>query len=853
VAGPQLDRPQLDGPQLDGTELDRSQLDRAQLDHTGMSPRPSPLRSPTARVYVLSFVTAATALGLSAVAAGDHLATDAFHLSPWVIAALFMAAEAFPVHVEHRREAISFSLSAIPLAIGFFTVDPISLIVASVLGSTVAVVAWRRQAGCKLALNLAQFWLSTAVAVLLFAALGGTGRPTPGTWVAVFVATVAADAVQALVVTSAISVFQRRWEIEIWQLVAFLATVVNTAVGLAAVILLVVEPAAVALLGVVVVTLVVAYRALNALRDRHHDLERLYDFTSRMGVAVLGGHVVPTLLEQSRELMHAERSWLYTPDADGRLSRVEMDGDEATVTIVDRLTEDDRLHQVALRAGRPVLVDGMVAATLLGSSGIVGVLVVADRSGEVRPFGPDDLKLFATVANHASVSLENHRLVDWLRDQAAINEHQALHDALTGLPNRTYFGQRLAGALTGGQPVAVLLLDLDRFKDVNDALGHHHGDELLQEVAARLQVALRVGDLVARLGGDEFAVLLPGVDTPAAAAARARSLVSVLERPVAIADVSVTVGASVGVVVAPRDGTDAATLLQRADVALYEAKADQSGVELYDPARDDHTSGRLTMLGDLRTALETGALEVHFQPQVDLVTGAVVGAEALVRWRHPTRGWIPPEEFVGLAEHAGLIRPLTQFVLERALCHVAAWRASGLDLRVSVNLSFRTLLQAALADDIAALLEAIGVPAEALCVELTETSIMADRRRTIATLERLRELGVAIAIDDFGTGFSSLTHLKGLPIDEIKVDKSFVIPMLDDPGDEAIVRSVIDMARNLRIRVVAEGVETEPVATALEQAGCHLGQGYLYSRPQPAVAFGTWLREHSSRRMRVVA
>jgi diguanylate cyclase (GGDEF)-like protein len=831
-------------------------VDRSHLDVAGV------MRSPVARVWVLTAAAGAVALALTLRFITGLTGASAFELSPWLLLVAFAMAEAYPIHVEHRREAISFSLSAIPLAIGLFTVDPMPLLAAAVLGSTIALAVTRHQAPFKIFLNTSQLWLSTVVALVVFHVLGGASEPGLATWPAAFAATVVADAVQAAVVTTAISLYQGRWEVESWQAAAFVATAVNTAVGVAAVVLLGVEPFGVVLLGVVVVVLLFSYRALNALRDRHGDLERLFDFTGAMGVAGLGDRVVATVLEKVGELMHSERAWLYLGDADGDVRRVELVDGELRTTDVERVGADARLHAVALRAGEAVLLPGAdvaagvdtldrlgvseaMATPLLGSSSVVGVLVVAERSGEVRPFAAHDLRLFGTVANHAGVSLENHRLFDGLRDQAALNAHQALHDALTGLPNRAMFTERLAETLDRDIPVAVLLLDLDRFKEVNDALGHHHGDELLQDVAGRLGSALRGGDLVARLGGDEFAVLLPGVAAVDAAVDRARALVAVLERPFAVADVSVSVEASVGVVVAPRHGTDASTLMQRADVALYDAKAYQSGVESYDASRDSHTAGRLALVAELQAAIAAGDLDVHFQPQLRLATGAVEGVEALVRWTHPVRGPIPPDEFVPVAEQTGLIRPLTLHVLERALSHVANWRTEGHALRVSVNLSARSLLQETLADDVAELLARTGVPADALCLEITETSLMAHPGRTLATLERLRAVGVSLAIDDFGTGYSSLAHLKRLPVQEIKVDKSFVCSMLDDASDEAIVRSVIELARNLGIRVVAEGVEDQTVAAALARAGCHLGQGYLFSKPVPAVRFGGWLRSRS--------
>jgi diguanylate cyclase (GGDEF)-like protein len=523
------------------------------------------------------------------------------------------------------------------------------------------------------------------------------------------------------------------------------------------------------------------------------------------------------------------------------------------------------LHEAAHAAGRPTLlatvlgaddaparpeltelgVREVLAAPLVGSSGKLGTLVVGDRSGEVRRFSSGDLHLFATLANHAGVSLENSRLVDRLREKAAESEHQSLHDALTGLPNRTLFGQRLEESIRGSSSVAVLLLDLDRFKEVNDTLGHHNGDLLLQQVGGRLRTGLRHGDVIARLGGDEFAILLPDVEGKEAALHVANGIVNLFERPFPIGDVSVDVGVSIGIAVAPFHGQEPGTLVQRADVAMYVAKGDQSGVELYSPDRDGYSAERLALVGELRHGINNDELEVHFQPQVDLRTGTAYGAEALVRWRHPTRGLVPPDEFISIAENTGLIRPLTQLVLERSLQCCRSWRERGRPLRVSVNLSVRSLLQPNLVDDIAALLNRYGVPAGDLCLEVTESSMMVDPRRTIATLDRLRALGLTIGIDDFGTGHSALAYLLRLPVGEIKVDKSFVMAMATDRSAEAIVRTIVDLARNLDLPVVAEGVETDEVRDRLVAMGCGAAQGYLFSRPLRQEHFLRWLEEQA--------
>jgi diguanylate cyclase (GGDEF)-like protein len=385
------------------------------------------------------------------------------------------------------------------------------------------------------------------------------------------------------------------------------------------------------------------------------------------------------------------------------------------------------------------------------------------------------------------------------------------------------------------------LMDLDRFKEVNDTLGHHTGDLLLREVGRRLERTLHGRGTIARLGGDEFAVLLPAVVDATEAAAQATNVVRALEQPFVLSEITLEVGASVGVAVAPEHGEEAATLLQRADIAMYAAKAGHSGVRVYEPADDQYTRRRLTLVAELRQALAERQLIVHYQPQIDLATGKAVGFEALVRWIHPEHGFLPPDEFIPLAEQTGLVRPLTTFVLEEALRQCAAWRAEGYDVGVAVNLSVRSLTDGGIADEVAQMLADAGVPASALTLEVTESSIMVDPEGSAAVLRHLRALGVSIAIDDFGTGYSSLTYLKRLPVDEVKIDRSFVMSMAKDEHDAAIVQSTIVLGRNLGLRVVAEGVECAVARDRLIRFGCDAVQGYFYSRPVPAADLGEWL------------
>jgi len=424
--------------------------------------------------------------------------------------------------------------------------------------------------------------------------------------------------------------------------------------------------------------------------------------------------------------------------------------------------------------------------------------------------------------------------------------HQALHDALTGLPNRTLLLDRLEQALTAARrvrlPCALLLLDLDHFKEVNDTLGHQVGDALLQEVSARLRAALRAVDTVARLGGDEFAVLLPDADE-AGAIGVARVLRGVLERPILVEGQPLAVEGSVGIALAAPTA-DASALLRQADVAMYMAKRAHSGHALYDPASDAHDPERLALLGALRQALEEDALELHYQPQVVLTSGLTCGVEALLRWPHPTRGFIAPDKFIPLAEQTGLIGPLTRWVLETALRQVQAWQEEGLSVGLSVNLSARTLHDPDLPVLVASLLEGHTVAPDLLTLEITESALMIDPARARDTLVRLTALGVRIAIDDFGTGYSSLGYLKQLPVAEVKIDQSFVRGLGDatDVKDAAIVCAVIALAQALGLNIVAEGVETGAAWNRLRALGCALAQGYYLSRPLPACEMTRWLR-----------
>jgi diguanylate cyclase (GGDEF)-like protein len=446
------------------------------------------------------------------------------------------------------------------------------------------------------------------------------------------------------------------------------------------------------------------------------------------------------------------------------------------------------------------------------------------------------------------------RTVLTFRDVRGLAEsrRQAVTDDLTSLPNRRLFIERAEAAIAGsratGASFGMLIVDLDHFKELNDTLGHHAGDALLCDLGPRLLAAVPEGGTLARLGGDEFGlVLYPCAED--AAIRIADELEAALKEPFEVSGLQLNVSASVGIAMFPAHADDTVSLMKHADIAMYEAKAAHSGHAVYEGTRNKHSRENLSLVSAFPNAIATGQLELHYQPKADMLTRRIVGVEALVRWRYPGRGLIAPDVFVPLLDRAGLGRQLTRWVLDTALAACARWRAGGDDLHIAVNATMADLLDAGLPAEVAASLDRHGLPADALVIEVTETSVLHDPTRVETILTGLRSLGVAISLDDFGTGYSSLTHLKTLPVTEIKIDRSFVEHMRRDPADAAIVHSTIGLAHGLGLRVVAEGIEDEETWTHLAERGCELGQGYHFSRPLPDAQFETFLRATGSDRV----
>jgi diguanylate cyclase (GGDEF)-like protein/PAS domain S-box-containing protein len=515
--------------------------------------------------------------------------------------------------------------------------------------------------------------------------------------------------------------------------------------------------------------------------------------------------------------------------------------------ILDDYQEQSGSETPAGKAG----VRAAVAVPMLHEGRLMGALAV-NTYDPTRKFTDEDaevLELLSGIGSAVLASLERTAELaaanDELRQARDEAQHQALHDSLTGLPNRTLLRDRLQQAILAGQRdhsgLALLIMDLDRFKDVNDTLGHQSGDELLEEVAKRLQGALRASDTVARMGGDEFAVILPTANNAALASSIAQKLVRELERPFSVGGHPVSISASIGIAVYAEHGTDAKTLLRHADVAMYVAKRSGSGHAVYSWEQDAHDPERLALIGELRSAIEHDQLVLHYQPKIDLRTRRCERVEALVRWQHPQRGLIPPDQFIPLAEQTGLIKQLTNWVLSAAIRQCRVWRDSGLDIAVGVNLSMRNLHDPELVGLVGELLERNGVSPSALKVEVTESALMTDPRRALDSMARLRAIGVEVAIDDFGTGHATLSYLKQMPVEEIKLDRSFVRDMCTDRNDFTIVRSTIELAHDLGLRVIAEGVEDQATLDLLAELGCDLAQGYHMSRPLPESDLRRWL------------
>jgi diguanylate cyclase (GGDEF)-like protein len=782
----------------------------------------------------------------------------------------FFCAEQFLMNVEFRRQAHSLTLAGVPLLLGVLVLPPMVFVLARVAGSLLAFIVQRIVAQ-KTIYNTAAYAFEAALDVmLLHLILGRTSALHAWSGVAVVVVLAAVDQLMCLFVLVLIRLhngpLSRRDIAEVLAPAAVLSLVASI-FGFAA--LMLTRQGGFGL-GVVIVLAAVgtfAYLGHAKTRRQHQSLSLVHEFVTggvgaesievlaeqllcRIRRLLRAGSVEVTLIESHGD--HPAPALVLTVDDEDHLTITHRDLDPsnwvmaraltgAEPMLASRNTKDPALRRwLAARDLR----DAMLVA-LPESSGLVGTVSATDRMGEIASFTTDDLTLLQTLTGHLGVAVRSARLVEKLG-------YDATHDALTGLANRIQLADRISAVQADpSASAAVLLLDLDRFKEVNDALGHEVGDRLLLVVADRLRACVPDDATVARLGGDEFAILLPGLDDgPEGARAIAEHIAERLADPVAFEEAMLTPEASIGVAMTTPSGRQT-ELLRQADTAMYQAKTNDVRVAIYDAEMDRGRVERLALLADLRSALthHPEQFTLHYQPKMDLVTGAIASSEALVRWNHPTLGTIAPDRFVPLAETTGLIAVLTPLVLESALRDCARWLKSGTDMGVAVNLSARNINDPELPLRVAEALRRNKVPAEKLILEITESSVMGDPEQTLPILHELNDLGVCLSLDDFGTGYSSLSYLQRLPVGEVKIDRSFVLGLFseNDANSRALIRSIASLGTNLGLRIVAEGIENGATLAELKKLGCDVGQGYAITRPLPAPELAVWLANHQPR------
>lgn len=835
---------------------------------------------PRVKIWTSALIIGGAALFLGAMVLSRIPAIDpSLQLPWWLLAAGFYAAEAQVVHFHFRRGAHTLSLNELPLVIGFFLAMPLQVMVAQAIGSAAALAIHRRQPPVKLAFNIASFGLSSAIGLLVFYGLGSGPLTDPARWLAAFLGVFVSNLVGVTAVAVAISMSEGPLGIrKLREMVAVssIVAITNTSIALLAVIVVVADPRAAWLFALPVATLFFGYRAFISARQQHESLELLYESTRILQRTPELDSALAQLLSHSRTMFRAERAAIVLfPSAagDSYLTTSVDSEDRANVMVESPAAVWNPVRLYILEHGDAFLLnstsleleddrdvrDAMIAP--LGTEGgVIGVMVMANRLGDVSTFTAQDLRLFATVANQAGTALENGQLerslakLSTLRDEL---KHQAFHDGLTQLANRGLFAENVSERLAvaqGAGRIVVLFVDLDDFKFVNDMHGHATGDSLLVEVAARLRACTRGSDVTARLGGDEFAILMEDDADLAGAERVARRAIEALRQPFSIGDVETHISASIGIA-AGSHGDSAEDLLRQADVAMYSAKAGGKGRwALYKPSMLRTVRSRHDIGAELQLAMDRGEFQLRYQPVVSLESGEIVGAEALVRWNHPTRGEIGPDEFIGTAEENAIIVPIGRWVLDQACGEAARWAVAqvGAAPWVAVNLSARQLMHPTLLDDVSSALAASGLLPASLVLEVTESVLLQDADAAIAVLAKLRGKGIRIALDDFGTGYSSLSYLHRFPIDILKIAQGFVdVEDGIDVKDERwiLAQAIVSLGNALGLEVIAEGVERRVQVQRLKAAGCRLAQGFFFARPLHAETLAAEFARDAAQRL----
>lgn len=799
----------------------------------------------------------------SAIAAvGLTVATALHHeplLSPIGISVIYLvmfaAAESITLNLEIRRQAAQATISEIPLLLALYYLSPLSVILIRLI-VIVGKHAIRRLPFQKAAFNVASSMLGVVLATIVVEASGPLRATDVHTWLALLAAVMVADLVTVAGVILVIVLVQGGVAIQDLSATATSGAVsglVNSLAGLVVLLVIQTSPWGIVLVAALACAIAGIYRAYAKFRVQHKSLGELYQLTRAVTDHPYEQTLADVLLHRVRQLLGAEYATLWLP-AQGRFPEVLLSSRADDLGLLDRSATPAVIRERVVETARTVIAtpktndepirEGLrqigtkdaIVAPLRSGGTVIGTLEVANRLHSILSFSDDDVRLLDTLAAQTSVTVENTRLIDRLR-------FDANHDSLTSLPNR----RRMVGALAesvkikaSSDVVAVLVFDVDGLRDVNESLGHAAGDKVLVEFATRLRESSPSAALVGRIGGDKFAVTLR-MDSIDAAATLAASLRESLQQPMEIGSLHIDIDSAVGVSVHPDHGSEADALLQQADVASRAAKGQTPPIQVFDPSLESGSVRRLGLASDLRRALDHGDLDLYYQPMVSLGDRQLVGVECLARWEHPVHGTVAPEDFVAVAEHTGQLGRLTEFVLREALRRGQDWAAAGRTMPLSVNVSPKSLVDLELPAQVAALLDEYGIDPALLTLEIKEDSPAGDSDRHLPVLRRLDAIGVRLAVDDFGTGYSSLAYLRRLPVDEVKIDRSFVQGMATDPGELAIVRAVVDLARHFDLRVVAEGVESERTLSLLADMGCDIGQGFLFSRPLPYDRLEAWL------------
>jgi diguanylate cyclase (GGDEF)-like protein len=825
----------------------------------GFAPRRSRLNRQTVEVVALSIILA----GVASLTIG-FLPDIGDSLRPsgtWaglVIALGFATTLLTVVRIEFRGNAILFSLSEIPLAFAVVFLDPVLGTLCRVVASGLVFALVKKPPIHKQFFNLSLFAFETSVA---YAAIRTVCVPDARSdievilcaTVAVTLAGSAGSIAVAIAVSRLVGDTLRRI---VDNLKLVWALVVNGAMAGALLSLFLLSPTFAALATVPVVALWYLMRRHGRLGQQLRDLRAIHGFAGRIGRSLDLDEIADSAVIEASHMLRADFTMLAVVAAGGN-TRMFATGGSPQQSEQLRIAEWPSLvdgDPVVVLTGSEMVAAGFPGLGVCGEAivalidddiGTMGVVIMARRNNSTTEFDTDDADRARSLADQLAASLRRSMLHRQM-------QFEARHDALTGLPNRTSLQRHLAATSSEDldhQHRYVMMMDLDRFKEVNDTLGHHAGDELLIEFTRRISGQLGPTDFLARLAGDEFAVVTIG-HSEDEVIELARSCIDAAAEPVTLDGLQLVVTASVGIAQISSSDTDPETSLRHADIAMYNAKSRHVGVEFFRSELDRRTPARLSMLGDLRRSLDDGELSVAYQPKLDLATGLITGAEALARWNHHARGSVPPTDFVRVAEDTGLIKQLTDTVLAQGIVELRHLQDIGHHISLSVNLSTHDLFDANLAGRVAGYLSQHGVNPWSLTLEITESSLLLEAPSSRSTIQELHELGVHLSIDDFGTGYSSLTYLRQLPVRELKVDHSFIANMLIDQQNEVIVRSTIDLGHNLGLEVVAEGVDSEQVLQQLRNIGCDVAQGYAVSRPLDAEHFATWLStsHHPGRR-----